>query len=246
MAQEKNKDTNRGGLRSRLPKFLTEPINLPGSATDANSPEGIEASANGTANAEDALGEEAGAVSAEDLQFQYLDYLVSEFQQMQTDMQQMHRLVEEVSERESAQEKIFNTLHTELRDYKNDFIYEHLKPIVRPLLFLYDSLEQFDVEIALYERPQSNERRQGGLSPKVVRENISFFRDQLVEALRICEVTPMEAPRGVFNPRLHKVIDVVPVDEKQDGYIQRVVRSGWYLNGQLLRSAEVIVGKKIS
>lgn len=243
MAQEKNKDTNRGGLRSRLPKFLTEPINLPGTTSEANSEAGAVAPADSAVGAEDVSNEE---LSPEELQFQYLDYLVSEIQQMRGEMQRMQHLVEEVSERESAQEKIFNTLHMELRDYKNDFIYEHLKPIVRPLLFLYDSLEQFDVEIALYERPQSNERRQGGLSPKVVRENIAYFRDQLVEALRICEVTPMETPRGVFNPRMHKVIDVVPVDEKQDGSIQRVVRSGWYLNGQLLRSAEVIVGKKMA
>jgi molecular chaperone GrpE (heat shock protein) len=56
----------------------------------------------------------------------------------------------------------------------------------------------------------------------------------------------MEAPKGAFNARLHKVIDVVPVEASQDGIVQRVVRSGWYLNGALLRSAEVIVGKKMA
>lgn len=202
---------------------------------------------NGELENGDALGgDDQIPLSSEEAQFQYLEYLVSEFQEMQSDMQRMYNLVEEVSARESAQEKVFNTLHAELREYKNDFIYEHLKPVVRPLLFLYDSMEQFDSEIALYERPSNGERRQVGLSPQLVRENISFFRDQLVEALRICEVTPMETPRGAFNPRLHKVIDVVPVDESKDGTIQRVVRGGWYLNNQLLRSAEVIVGKKMT
>lgn len=185
-------------------------------------------------------------LSVEASHLQHLQYLVEEFGQVQTEMQRMYQLVEEIAERESAQEKVFNTLHAELRDYKNDFIYEHLKPVIRPLLFLYDSLEQFDAEIALYERPNTGERRQVGLSPQLVRENISFFRDQLIESLRICEVAPMEAPKGAFNARLHKVIDVVPADDAQDGMIQRVVRSGWYLNGQLLRSAEVIVGKKMS
>jgi molecular chaperone GrpE (heat shock protein) len=192
---------------------------------------------------------ESGAVnepSVEEVHLQHLQYLVDEFADVQNEMQRMYRLVEEIAERESAQEKVFNTLHAELRDYKNDFIYEHLKPVVRPLLFLYDSLEQFDAEIALYERPSNGERRQSGLSPQLVRENIAFFRDQLVEALRICEVTPMEAPKGAFNARLHKVIDVVPVEASQDGIVQRVVRSGWYLNGALLRSAEVIVGKKMA
>lgn len=285
MAENPNKDPSRSGLRSRLPKFLTEPIVLPGSASDmplgATSPVATVPSIpvgsakdnaglasndrdanditgnaqknagpndiNQMTNAQPASDEETTAMlSAEEAQFQYLEYLVGEFQHMQGDLQKVYGLVEEISERESAQEKIFNTLHSELRDYKNDFIYEHLKPVIRPLLFLYDSLEQFDAEIALYERPINGERRQVGLSPQLVRENIAFFRDQLVESLRICEVSPMESPKGAFNPRMHKVIDVVPAEADQDGMIQRVVRSGWYLNGQLLRSAEVIVGKKMS
>lgn len=280
MAEDQNKDTSRGSLRSRLPKFLTDPITLPGSAPDVptalssltaraegkNSPPSARTNVTTTndaainsemdvktddttqmTNAQQAPDTESTEqLSAEEAQFQYLEYLVGEFQHMQGDLQKMHQLMEEVSERESAQEKIFNTLHSELRDYKNDFIYEHLKPVVRPLLFLYDSLEQFDAEIALYERPTNGERRQVGLSPQLVRENIAFFRDQLVESLRICEVSPMETPKGAFNPRMHKVIDVVPVEAAQDGMIQRVVRSGWYLNGQLLRSAEVIVGKKMA
>ena len=251
MAEDQSKDPNRGSLRSRLPKFLTEPISLPGSVLDMPTTMAAPQSngkqiPNPMTNAQPASDEETLPLSAEEAQFQYLEYLVGEFQHMQGDLQKMYDLMEEVSERESAQEKIFNTLHSELRDYKNDFIYEHLKPVVRPLLFLYDSLEQFDAEIALYERPTNGERRQVGLSPQLVRENIAFFRDQLVESLRICEVSPMESPKGAFNPRMHKVIDVVPVEANQDGMIQRVVRSGWYLNGQLLRSAEVIVGKKMS
>ena len=33
------------------------------------------------------------------------------------------------------------------------------------------------------------------------------------------------------------------VAREQDGTIVRVVRTGWFLNGQLLRPAEVVVGK---
>lgn len=283
MAEEQNKDSVLGGLRSRLPKFASKgaaeeetsdaPVARP-AASPANasgrstSPAKSEAPSNTTPDstkleqtstpqensaaapqqngqAATATTEGAADLTLEEAHLQHLQYLVEEFGQVQSEMQRMYNLVEEIAERESAHEKVFNTLHAELRDYKNDFIYEHLKPVVRPLLFLYDSLEQFDAEIALYERPSNGERRQSGLSPHLVRENISFFRDQLVEALRICEVTPMETPKGAFNPKLHKVIDVVPVDPGQDGMIQRVVRSGWYLNGALLRSAEVIVGKKM-
>ena len=84
------------------------------------------------------------------------------------------------------------------------------------------------------------------MPPKLVRQNIQYFKDQLVEALRICEVTPMDTPRGQFNPKLHKVIDVVPVKAEQYGTIQRVIRSGWYINTKVLRAAEVTVGKKMA
>jgi len=152
-----------------------------------------------------------------------------------------------VNERESAMERVFNTLHSELADYKNDFLYEHLKPVVRPLLFLFDSLEQFDGEVAM---AQSALAEAGGvmdttsvLSAPIVRENVHYFRDQLVEALRVCEVVLMDPPSGAFNSKFHKAVDVIPVSQAEDGKIMRVVRAGWFLNGQLLRPAEVVVGK---
>jgi len=218
MAEDTTKDSG-SGWRARLPRIFND------SATEQD---GIDDSGDA----------QNGDVPSSPQELQ--EHLLK----MQNEMLRMSRLVESINERESSQEKVFNTLHSELREYKNDFIYEHLKPIVRPLLFLYDSMEQFDTEVADAEKVHSGGN--GAVSAEQVRQNIQYFKDQLVEALRICEVTPMETPRGQFNPKLHKVIDVVPVRAEQDGTIQRVIRSGWYINQQVLRSAEVIVGKKIS
>lgn len=151
--------------------------------------------------------------------------------------------ISQVNERETSLERVFDALHSELADYKNDFLYEHLKPVVRPLLFLFDSMEQFDGEVSMAEATMTEESNRQLLSPPVVRENVRFFRDQLIEALRTCEVTIMDAPRGAFNAKFHKAVDVMPVPPEEDGQILRVVRSGWFLNGQLLRPADVVVGK---
>jgi molecular chaperone GrpE (heat shock protein) len=170
--------------------------------------------------------------------------LLAEMEQMREGMEEMYRVMQEIQTRGDAQDKVFNTLHSELQDYKNDFIYEHLKPVVRPLLFLFDHMEQYENELASqvnHSEPTTNERRL--LSPDLMRDNISFFRDQLVEALRICEVTPMAKPSGVYDARLHKVIESVPCDAEGHQVIQRVVRSGWYLNGRVFRPAEVVVGR---
>lgn len=167
--------------------------------------------------------------------------LLNEMGLLRDGMELMYRTICDMSDRESSREKIFDTLYSEMRDYKNDFIYEHLKPIVRPLLFLHDSLEQFDSEVQTMILPPEAERRQ--LSPTMVRQNVTYFADQLVEALRICEVTQMENVEGPFNPKLHKAVEVQEVEAERDNTIVRVVRKGWYLNGQLLRPAEVVVGK---
>lgn len=187
---------------------------------------------------------EGGAAGSETTSEEILEYVAGMAQELLVLREKISGVadaVDEMSARESTQEKVFDALHAELGDYKKDFIYEHLKPVVRPLLFLYDSLEQFDGEIEQYERPQTEERR--GLSPRLVRENVSFFRDQLVEALRVCEVTMMEPPTGAFNAKTQKAIGVESVGAELDGTVVRVVRSGWFLNGQLLRPAEVVVGK---
>lgn len=155
----------------------------------------------------------------------------------------LHALLAEINDRGLAQDKVFNTLHNELQDYKNDFIYEHLKPVLRPLLFLFDSMEQFDGEMQVIERNLPADAKITGAPPKVVCENVRFFREQLVEALRICEVTPMQIPEGRYDPRLHKPLGTEPVPPDQEGVVQRVVRSGWFLNGRVFRPAEVIVGK---
>ena len=162
---------------------------------------------------------------------------------IQLQLEELTEQVRQVNEREGAMEKVFNTLHSELADYKNDFLYEHLKPVVRPLLFLFDSLEQFDGEVSVAETSLGDTPQGGTLSPSVVHQNVRYFRDQLVEALRVCEAVLMDPPSGAFNSKLHKAVDVVPVGAEEDGKIVRIVRSGWFLNGQLLRPAEVVVGK---
>ncbi len=170
--------------------------------------------------------------------------VAAELAEMRDEIERLTEQVTQVNERESSLERVFDTLHAELSDYKNDFLYEHLKPVVRPLLFLFDSIEQFDSEVAMTQNSAPNPTpTPGTLAAFVVRENVEYFRDQLVEALQVCEVTIMEAPRGAFNSKFHKAVDVMPVEREKDGTIVRVVRSGWFLNGQLLRPAEVVVGK---
>lgn len=255
MADENDKVGAQGTRRFRLPKLFAEAEGGEGAEEEAllNSAPALDVNADVSgapraggaslprpAQAAATSGTSVSETTSEEI-LEYVAGMAQELLVLREKISGVAEAVDELNGRESTQEKVFDTLHAELGDYKRDFIYEHLKPVVRPLLFLYDSLEQFDSEIEQYERPQPEERR--GLSPRLVRENVVFFRDQLVEALQVCEVTMMEAPQGAFNPKTQKAVGVESVPSERDNTVVRVVRSGWYLNGQMLRPAEVVVGK---
>ena len=244
-----NGDNAGGGGNSpvfRLPKFFTQTGGAEEAIADPPAPPSIQAQVqpavaeptkSATVTNASAPSATAGAPSKGSI-------VAAELAEMRDEIERLTEQVTQVNERESSLERVFDTLHAELSDYKNDFLYEHLKPVVRPLLFLFDSIEQFDGEVAMTQNATPNPApAPGTLAAVVVRENVEYFRDQLVEALQVCEVTIMEAPRGAFNAKFHKAVDVMPVEREKDGTIVRVVRSGWFLNGQLLRPAEVVVGK---
>lgn len=178
---------------------------------------------------------------------EFLDYVEAMGQNISYLREQMGEMRSELSalsSRGSESHKAFDALHTELNDYKKDFIFQHIKPLLRPLLFLYDSLEGFDREMKLYEEAQSGQNLPpDALTGTKVRQNLTFLRDQLVEALEVCEVEPLPVPSGVFDAKNQKAIDTAPVTPELDGTIVEVIRIGWTLNGHLLRPAEVILGK---
>ena len=156
--------------------------------------------------------------------------------ELRSELDEIRAMLLKINERGSVDQKVFDSLHTELKEYKNDFFYERLKPIVRPLLFLHDSLSQLDREISTH---QSDD----GEMQKTVRDNLSYFSQQLEEVLTICEVTPISETSGAFDNAIHKVVDTVAVEPEHDNTVQKVVRGGWYLNGTLLRPIEVVRGR---
>lgn len=240
------------GLRFRLPKVFSEPVRSKENNTEATietkttlallgTDQPAQANQPGMPNPQSAPG--AGPITPTILSQQITSQtgqIMDEVSSLRADIELLQHAFVELTDREANQEKVFNVLHNELREYKNDFIYEHLKPVIRPLLFLFDSMEQFETELQPFTQATPNSEP---FPAKMAEENTRFFMDQLIEALRVCEVTLMDRPEGQFDPKLHKAVDVVAVAPELDNTIQRVVRAGWYLRGHLFRPAEVIVGR---
>ena len=144
---------------------------------------------------------------------------------------------EQIGQQNSARDKAFDALYEEMSDYKNDFFYERLKPTLRALLFLLDSIEEFEREVET--------RKQSGVAipGEVLQSNLAHFRDQLVDVFAMSEMAPIEAPDEKFDAKTQRAVQVVRVEAAQNNLVQKQVRGGWTLGGKTLRVADVIVGK---
>jgi molecular chaperone GrpE (heat shock protein) len=101
--------------------------------------------------------------------------------------------------------------------------------------------------MALYEAAQTGQPLSpDALKATKVRQNITFLRDQLIEALQVCDVEPMPVPNGTFDAKTQKAVETVAVAPELEGQIQKVVRIGWTMHGQPFRPTEVVIGKSHS
>jgi molecular chaperone GrpE len=128
--------------------------------------------------------------------------------------------------------KAFEKLYEELRQYKEDFVFQAEKPLLLDLLLLYDSMSWFQ------ERMVSGE-----LSPDVVADNFQYLIDELVEVLYRRDVTPT-TPGERFDRTIHKAVSVVATEaEADDQKIQKIVKRGFQRGERLLRPEEVVVAR---
>ncbi|RYX81760.1 nucleotide exchange factor GrpE [bacterium] len=175
-----------------------------------------------------------------------LEVMAQAMTQMQNSLETVRADVSHLKQKGNDSERVFNVLHNELGDYKRDFVFEHVKPLLRPLLFVFDSLDDFDKEMVLYQTDQESQTlAPDALKATKVRENIAFVRDQLEQALASCDVEPLPAPSGRFDGHEQKAVATVAVAPEQDGTIQSIERQGWTLKGHVLRPTEVVVGKAV-
>jgi molecular chaperone GrpE (heat shock protein) len=129
-----------------------------------------------------------------------------------------------------VREKAFDQLYEELRQYKEDFIFQAEKPLLLDLLLFYDSLIWFRSSL-----------ESGEMSPKVVGESFQFLIDEFEELLYRRDVLPTQ-PEDEFNRERQKAVQVVYTDDVSlDWRISRVIKRGFTRGERVLRPEEVIL-----
>ena len=158
-------------------------------------------------------------------------------EELEASRAELRGMLSQLLSRKPLDQNVFDELHKELQSYKNDFFYERVKPLVRGFIHLFDAIEGFEAELQT--------RKKDGLCTdtetlQLTFDNLQFLRDQLRDALSTCEVFDVPAD-GEFDPILHRAVSTVKAEANAAPSIESVARSGWTLNGKVLRAADVVL-----
>ena len=136
----------------------------------------------------------------------------------------------EASRDDATQQKAFDALYEELKQYKEDIIFQTEKALLLDLLLFYDSLNWFQNSLIKKE-----------MSREVVADSFQYLIDEMLELLYRRDVLPMEATNQ-FDRKRQKVIKTVSADGENDDYaIEQVLKRGFTRAGRVLRAEEVVV-----
>lgn len=138
---------------------------------------------------------------------------------------------------ESVNHRLFNTLHQELKTYRDNFMRDSLqKPFIRDLIVLFDDLSSLSAQ--MQSAASSGEMRPAKLGQWS--DNLDNALHSLIEIMNRMEVSEIE-PKETVDLTLHKVVSYEPADfAEEDGRIMIRVRRGFTWRDQVLRPEEVV------
>ncbi len=151
-------------------------------------------------------------------------------------LQKMDDQLTAIRSSESVNQQLFDTLHAELLNYRDNFLHESLqKPFIHDLVLLYDDLNGLAEQL----RTAAEEQKKRGYVSQW-RDNLENAIHSLVEILHRFEVKEVE-PREFLDRSVHRVVSYEPADFPEDeGRIVMRVRRGFLWRGKLIRPEEVI------
>jgi molecular chaperone GrpE (heat shock protein) len=141
-----------------------------------------------------------------------------------------------ICDNETVNQQLFDSLHAELRKYRDNFVHESLqKPFIHDLVLLYDDLNSLCEQL----RAAADEKGTRGHVAQW-RDNLENAIHALVEILHrfeVCEVEPKERVDLAY----HRVMSYEPAEfPEDDGRILMRLKRGFLWRGKLIRPEEVI------
>jgi molecular chaperone GrpE (heat shock protein) len=153
-----------------------------------------------------------------------------ELRRLKDELADMKKMVNDRLANDKVREKAFDQLYEELKQYKDDFLFQAERPLLLDLLLFYDSLNWFQESLVKQE-----------MSPDVIADSFQYLVDEFIEVLYRRDVTPMEELE-VFDRTVHKAVKVVESDDpKSDQRIAQILKRGFTRADKQLRPEEVVI-----
>jgi molecular chaperone GrpE (heat shock protein) len=154
--------------------------------------------------------------------------------------------VQRMGQVESANLRLFDALHAELKGYKDNFLFDALqKPFVRDLITLSDDLGvvQQQIEKRFESLPETSGPERDFLSKLTM--NLENTLAHFYEVLVRMEVEPYESAEGAaVDLKRHRALSVEPAMlPDHDGRIVRSLKQGFLWRERVIRPEEVVVCK---
>lgn len=138
---------------------------------------------------------------------------------------------------ESVNQRLFNSLHEELKEYRDNFLRDSLqKPFIRDLVVLFDDLSSLSAH--MQSARDATEGKQGALGQWCA--NLENALHSVLEIMHRMEVTEIE-PKHTVDRAFHRVVSYEPADfAEEDGQVVMRVKRGFLWRDQILRPEEVV------
>ena len=82
-----------------------------------------------------------------------------------------------------------------------------------------------------------------GEAPDAVADGLKLIRQRFSDVLHSNGVTPFDSEGELFDPTVHEAMTVIDSDGEESGTVYTERRRGYFINGELLRPAQVAVLK---
>jgi molecular chaperone GrpE (heat shock protein) len=154
------------------------------------------------------------------------------------DMEQHFQKIDEqlaaLRRSEGINQRLYDSLHEELRKYRDDFLYESLqKPFIHDLILLFDDLSGLSEQLRSAVTSQRDSVVQW-------RDNLENSIHSLLEIFHRLEVKEIE-PAEKLDRAIHQVISYEPAHSaEEDGQIVMRVKRGFCWRGRVIRPEQVI------
>lgn len=150
----------------------------------------------------------------------------------ETQLAELKALFQERLTADAAKDKAFDKLYEELRQYKDDFLFQAEKPLLLDLLLFYDSLNWFQESLIKQE-----------MSPDVIADSFQYLIDEFLEILYRRDVNPMDET-DTFDVKLHKAVKVIDAEDDSEDYkVKQVLKRGFTRADRALRAEDVVIAR---